>query len=328
MEKLTVEPIQLEQLESNNNPLQSGLWANVKKGNGWIAYPFAITIGAKRSTLLVLVKKLLLNYSIAYLPYGPEEGFYHPELSEKLTPLLPKGVVFIRYDLPFGNTQKPTNIKVLKESIQPEGSVILDLTKGYVEVSKSYRQRAIRHIKRGKERGLEIFKWEGDEATFEGWYRLYRQKGVEKEFSPRTSGYIKQFFTYSGEKCRAELYCAAYQDKLVGGIVLLKGVSSALYLFGTSKNIDKVSPAYLLQDYAIRELCNRNFKSYDLHGISGEGGRGSHLAGLDQFKLSFGGEKVVRHPSFDTPLKPLLYYFYSILERWRMRRYRGSNRDS
>ncbi len=312
--KISLEKIRLEQLESSLNPLQSEQWANLKVENGWTPFPFRIRIGEEETTLLVLVKRLIFNYSIAYIPYGPPEGFYHDELSPKLRLYLPKGVVFVRYDLPFGNTQKPNNVKILKESVQPEGSVILNLSGGYAEVVSHYRQRARRHLKRGP---LKIAKYGGKEETFEKWYRLYRETARREGFSPRSKAYINQFLNSGGE-----LYCAYHKSEMVGGIVVLLSYPHALYLFGTSKGVAKISPAYLLQDYVIRELCERDFKSYDLHGISGDEGRGSHLAGLDQFKLSFGGEKVTRHPSFDYPYKKLPYLLYAALERWRMRRHR------
>lgn len=320
LEKISVEKIRLEQLESSLNPLQSEQWANLKVNNGWAPYPFRIRMGEGETTLLVLVKRLIFNFSIAYIPYGPPNGFYHDELSSKLRPYLPKGVVFVRYDLPFGNTQKPTGVKVLKESVQPEGSVILNLSGGYNVVASHYRQRAKRHLKRGP---LTITKYGGEEETYEKWYRLYRETAQREGFSPRSSAYIDQFLNSGGE-----LYCAYHKGEMVGGIVVLLSHPHALYLFGTSKVIAKISPAYLLQDYVIRELCARNFKSYDLHGISGAEGRGSHLAGLDQFKLSFGGEKVTRHPSFDYPYKKVPYLIYATLERWRMGRHRQPTQGS
>ncbi len=320
LEKLSVEKIRLEQLESSNNPLQSGQWANVKASNGWHPYPFRIRFGNKETTLLVLVKRLIFHYSIAYIPYGPPEGFYHDELSAQLRPHLPKGTLFLRFDLPFGNTQKPKGVKILKESVQPEGSVILNLSGGYAAVASHYRQRARRHLKRGS---IEVVKYQGEEKTFERWYQLYRETAKREGFSPRSSSYIKEFLKEGGE-----LYCAYARDEMVGGVVVFLSFPHALYLFGTSKVASKISPAYFLQDHVIGELCERGFESYDLHGISGEEGRGSHLAGLDQFKLSFGGEKVVRHPSFDLPYKRGLYLLYATLERWRMRHHRRTTQDS
>lgn len=320
LEKISVEKIRLEQLESSTNPLQSEQWANLKVKNGWTPYPFRIRIAKRETTLLVLVKRLIFNYSIAYIPYGPPEGFYHDELSNKLRLYLPKGVVFLRYDLPFGNTQKPNKVRILKESVQPEGSVILDLSGGYGEVTSHYRQRARRHLKRGP---LKIIKYGGEEKNFERWYQLYRETAHREGFSPRSSSYIYQFLNSGGE-----LYCAYHKSEMVGGIVIFLSYPHALYLFGTSKVVAKISPAYRLQDYVIGELCARDFKSYDLHGISGDEGRGSHLAGLDQFKLSFGGEKVTRHPSFDFPYRKVPYLIYAPLERWRMKLHRQTTQDS
>ncbi len=320
LERVSVEKIRLEQLEPSTNPLQSEQWANLKVKNGWNPYPFRIRVEERETTLLVLVKRLIFNYSIAYIPYGPPDGFYHDELSPKLRSYLPKGVVFLRYDLPFGNTQKPNRVKILKESVQPEGSVILNLSGGYEEVTSHYRQRARRHLKRGP---LKIIKSGGEEKTFERWYQLYRETAQREGFSPRSTSYISGFLNSGGE-----LYCAYHNSEMVGGVVILLSYPHALYLFGTSKSVAKISPAYLLQDYVIRELCERGFVSYDLHGVSGAEGRGSHLGGLDQFKLSFGGEKVTRHPSFDFPYRKLPYLIYATLERWRMRLHRRPTQDS
>ncbi len=121
---------------------------------------------------------------------------------------------------------------------------------------------------------------------------------------------------------QCKLLLATEKQKIVGGIIVLFSPSEALYLYGASLRQDAVSCSHLLQDYAIRLACEKHCLFYDLYGIPGPKGRGSHLAGLEIFKLSFGGQPYYRTPSTDYVYSFLPWKVYAILElvRYRMKR--------
>jgi len=314
---LLVEPIGLEQLEVTNHPLQSRLWGEVKKYNGWQPFAFKLTRGVATQTLLVLVKRIVFSCSLAYLPFAPSLDFYEPELATLLQGHLPKGLFCIRFDLPWGEIDQQSDVTILPESIQPEGSVLLDLKKPL-----EYRKRALRHIARSQKARVTIEEWGGSAGEFDQWYELYRESARRDHFKARSKGYLQQFFNASDQECRAHLYLARYRQAIVAGIIVLESAKHSLYLFGASKRLAKLSPSYQLQDYAIRRARERGAHTYDLYGISAQDNRGEHLRDLNLFKRSFGGEVVYRHPSFDAVFRPLIYKIYYLSERWRLKRTR------
>ncbi|NBK26582.1 MAG: peptidoglycan bridge formation glycyltransferase FemA/FemB family protein, partial [Spirochaetia bacterium] len=138
--------IDYKKMPSMNSPLQSSYWAAVKHGSGWKPYAFTIEMEGWTSSVLVLVKRLFLFSCLAYIPFGPDV-FHTPQstvgeflvtLSKELKKVLPKSVFSIRYDLPWDEVNDP-NVMYLtsgrfhtaKESVQPDGTVRIDLQWGY-----------------------------------------------------------------------------------------------------------------------------------------------------------------------------------------------------
>ncbi len=164
---------------------------------------------------------------------------------------------------------------------------------------------------------------EGDEDSFLAWYEVYLETARRDGFSPRSKkNYLRSLLALSSynEAFSSELLLAFEGEKIVGGgIIVLFSPSEALYLYGASLRFDGISCSYILQDLAIRMACERKCGIYDLYGIPGPKGRASHLAGLEIFKRSFGGQPYYRSPSTDYLYNRLIWHFYMLFETMRFR---------
>ncbi|MDD3367043.1 MAG: peptidoglycan bridge formation glycyltransferase FemA/FemB family protein [Sphaerochaetaceae bacterium] len=350
MKHVTVERVGLDQLDATWNPFQSQFWAQAKRASRWHPFAFSFTAPAVNgqrehtSVVLVLVRRLLLGMRLAYIPFGPEIDAYEGEgaqvirlFSRALRPLLPKGIAFIRFDLPWSKTDNEQivpiagrNIRLCRESVQPEGTARIDLTQGYDAVRLNFRERARRNIRKAKAQNIVIKNWDQTSKTFDAWYAIYLETAKRDGFTARPSAYIKNFLTLPGKDAECHLYLAYDRKTLLGGAIILETSAVALYLYGASLRVEGCSPSYLLQDYAIKKACDNGCAIYDFYGISGPFHRGSHLEGLRLFKRAFGGYVCYRHQSLDYVYKPFFRVLYAGLEhkRYQLQRRRFPHRMS
>ena len=333
---MVVRPIDYKKFVCTGPAMQSSFWAALKHGSLWKPHAFEVEWEGRTQSVLVLVKQVFLLWNLAYIPFGPDlqalgvtqANECIRQLSKQLKPLLPPFVFALRFDLPFDEVNDENvlhlagpRLRPLSESVQPEATVRINLKWGYQAVKLGYRDRAKRALRKASQ-SVEVGLWAGDDATFRRWYDIYLETSRRDGFSPRSSKYLKALLTLDGKvrgDISSKLLLATQNRKIVGGIIVVFSPVEATYLYGASLRLDGVTCSHPLQDYAIRMACERGCSFYDLYGISGPKGRGSHLAGLEIFKLSFGGQSCYRTPSTDYVYRFLLWKVYTISERIRYR---------
>lgn len=336
---MDIRAIDYKKFTCTGSVMQSSFWAALKHGIGWKPYAFEITHDGLVFPLLVLVKQVMPLFQLSYIPFGPpttvlglaQEEQLLRQLARQLRKLLPRSVFALRFDLPFDEPDDQNvmiidglRFKTCRESVQPEGTVRINLTKGYETVVSMYRDRAKRALRKGGQ-AFQLGLWNGDTPSFKRWYDVYLETARRDGFSVRSAKYLRALLSLDGKvngDVQCKLLLATENGKIVGGIIVLFSQKEAMYLYGASLRIDSLSCSHMLQDYAIRMACEKGCTVYDLFGIPGPKGRGSHLESLELFKLSFGG-----HPYYRTPTTDYLYLYlpwrlYSIAELMRYRMHR------
>lgn len=341
MGDITVERVGLDRLNPTMNPFQSQFWALLKRPSGWRAFAFQLTsegVDSETHTVvfLVLVRRLLLGFRLAYIPFAPPVQEFAEDsslliglLARRLRPLLPKGTAFVRFDLPWSKPETldlpilgGKNIRVCRESVQPEGTAQISLSEGYEHVRMRYRERARRNIRKARAHGIVIHNWDGSEKSFNAWYDVYLETAKRDGFTARPSSYLRHLIAIETPGVSSHLYIAYQGGAILGGALIVASSAVSVYLYGASLRVEGCSPSYLLQDHAIREACSRGCEIYDLFGISGPGGRGGHLEGLRLFKRAFGGYVCYRTPSTDYVYRHSIRFIYTRLEQVRYNSYR------
>lgn len=294
---------------------QSAFWAEVKK-DSWSADGFHYRSGSSEGDILVLVRRILPFFYLAYSPFAPvmntREEF--EAIAGKIVKLLPVSVFLFRADFTYGSEKfsLSSRTKFSGYSIQPEASVVISLDK-----ELCYRTRAKRNLR--KEGGVTVRRWEGDEKSFDAWYESYKATSVRDGFTARSRTYIRNLLSIKNDEVTPILYLAEKDGVNVGGIINLRSCTEEVYLFGaTVFHKDGISSGYTLQDYAIREAQRAGVRRYDLFGI-GDG----HLGKLTLFKTSFGGDIVRRAPSTDYLNNRFVSALYRLAENIRFSLCRG-----
>ncbi len=183
----------------NPSFLQSDFWASFKANSGWKPYRFSLEIaggkpGREALGLSVLLRRLPLGLSFAYVPHGPSIGpFGDPSSGEglcldykqntasqdwgadpasslskhlgdiamALKPHLPQSCVFIRFDLPQYSlsASPPSLLPPLKKAavdIQPPDTVVIDLLPSEEDILAAMKPKWRYNVKLAEKKRLEL----------------------------------------------------------------------------------------------------------------------------------------------------------------------------
>jgi lipid II:glycine glycyltransferase (peptidoglycan interpeptide bridge formation enzyme) len=356
--KISVELVELRDLEDSESLLQSEFWGAFREQLGWQARAFRCRYREQAFFLLVLIRELKLRLRLAYVPHGPEvgqpvadrEGFL-VELSQALRPYLPR-CVFLRFDLPWGRKGVGNYPEALKSSaglckagmdVQPPSTVILDLKAEEGELLAAMKSKTRYNIRLAARKDVEVSiarpqptETRSIEPALAEWYRLYKETARRDRITLHSENYYNRLFTLAGnyDTGGPELYLltARHEGELLAGIVLALKGRRAWYLYGASSDRKRnLMPSYALQWRAILLAKERGCRCYDLFGIPPEDDPRHPMHGLFRFKTGFGGQVVNRLGCYDLPYYPLLYRLYRLAEgmrsvyfrRWRKKLRRG-----
>ena len=352
--KISVEPAELNDLDCSESLLQSGFWGAFRGQLGWQSLAFHCSYRGDTFGLLVLVRRLALEFGLAYVPHGPEieeptadrEGFL-VALSQALRPHLPR-CVFLRFDLPWGIGGLGNHPEVLKNSaglrkapmdVQPPSTVILDLRAEEGELLTAMKNKTRYNIRLAAKKGVELSidrqqpsEHRSVERALAEWYRLYEETARRDRITLHGEQYYRTLFTLAGNYGAGgpELYLltARHEGELLAGIILALKGQRAWYLYGASSDRKRnLMPGYALQWRAILLAKKRGCRCYDLFGIPPDDDPEHPMHGLFRFKTGFGGQVINRLGCYDLSFRPLLYRLYRLAEalrafyfrRWRKR---------
>jgi lipid II:glycine glycyltransferase (peptidoglycan interpeptide bridge formation enzyme) len=327
-----------EELNTAGPFLQTGWWAAFKARHGWKGLAFRVTwqdlSGAERSfPLSVLLRRLPLGLTLAYVPHGPgdleflKEGFTErlKTLSRALRPLLPASIVCLRWDLLTG-TRVPGGalagesedegavaadplpsplgrpFRKPPADVQPADTVIVTLEADEALFARMHKKTRY-NVRLAEKKGVVVEK--SGVSGLSEWYGLYRMTAERDKISIHTEAYYRDLFRLAPDLF---LWLARFEGKLLAGNIVLKHGSQAVYLYGASSNEHRnLMAPYALQAAAMRDCRDRGATEYDLFGIPPDDNPDHPMHGLYRFKTGFGGDRVHRHGAWDFVFRPVVW---------------------
>lgn len=353
--RVTVEPKPPAELLPTGIVQQTAFWSRVKESLGWSAGAFDLEPAQDSGAgdMLVVGRGVSERASIAYVPFGPEyrpdedaRGSFLEGLSERLKAFLPRGCIFIRFELPWESpyareesrydaegqwlgAPEPearelrmnfgTERRALRKAptdLMPPDTVIVDLRPPEDEILGRMKPKTRYNIGLAARRGVLIE--DAGPAGLEAWYALYAQTAARNGFVLHDRSHFAAVLA-EGENGRrggpretARLLIARRGGKPLAGMILALSGPRATYLYGASSGDGREAMAsYALQWAAMRLAKASGALEYDLFGCSPRPDPEHPLYGLWRFKTGFGGELVHRQGCWDYPLDPSAY------ELWR-----------
>lgn len=315
-----------------SNILQSPFWGSLKEAFGWKP----ILFNYNGVDILVLVRKVIGKYSIAYIPHAPllpvddQTGGNLKEIGLEIKNSLPPKCFALRYDLPTGVYQTDPvqfnmnpELKKASSDIQPPDTVIISLKESEEDILLRMKSKTRYNIRLSFRKGV-IVKKTGIESL-DDWYKLYEETSLRDKITIHSKFYYKKIFELSFEGSELKeypeivMFRADYNNQLLAGIIVAVYGRRATYLYGASSNQDRnLMPAYALQWEALKYAKEKGCSEYDLFGIPPENNPDHPMSGLYRFKTGFGGDILHRPGCWDLPLKPVVYKVYRWVESARL----------
>lgn len=224
------------------------------------------------------------------------------------------------------------------EEMQPEHTLVLDLTKSEEEILAQMKQKGRYNIKIAEKSGVEIETPQGTcreqsriGEALDSFYDLYSKTGKRHGISHRAKSYFASLLEILGKSGYARVYTAYIKSKVEGqkskgsnnkiilaAAIMVYSGDTAIYMFGASSDeYRNLMAPYALHWRMIRDAKSEGYKYYDFFGIAPDDNQHHPWAGVSRFKHQFGGEQVDTIGSYDLILKPVQYQLFKIAEKIR-----------
>jgi lipid II:glycine glycyltransferase (peptidoglycan interpeptide bridge formation enzyme) len=339
--EVAVAPVPLSFLDSNDEMLQTGFWGRFKEEHGWRTHAFRVSvIGAETEAfgILVLTRRLLRFFSIAYVPFGPVadpgsgRGDFLSSLARALRARLPRNTLFLRFDLPWSRVgdapcaRGRQRVTKSASDVQPASTVVVDIRPHLEQVLASMKSKTRYNVRLASKKGVEVR--EGGPGDFDAWYALYEETARRDRIGIHSRAYYRDLLReserYPGAKPAVKLLLARHEGDLLAGNIVTFWRSRASYLYGASSGEKRnLMPTYALQWEAMRLAKEAGCASYDLFGVPPKPDPDHPMFGLYQFKTGFSDRVQDRWGTWDAPFSPGFYFLYRVAEALRMFYYRS-----
>lgn len=299
-------------INTHHHFLQSDFWFKLLAAEGEQVFDFP---GAK-----VCAKKLPLGFQYYYLPRGPifpaEKMEKEKTLAEFFAALQEKAktgkLVFCRLEAnaeDFLLIQEKTKTEKLslKKTInlQPQKTLLLDLTKDLDVLTKELSQKTRYNIRLAEKKGVKIF--QGSSKQFPDFWRLMKITGERDKFGIHNEKHYQNLVERGGENI--QLWFAQFEEKIIAAGLFCFSGEQAVYLHGASDNeYRNLMAPHLLQWEVIKEAKKRACLSYDFYGIDEK-----KWPGVTRFKNGFGGEVLEYPGTYDLVFNSFYYQVYQNL---------------
>ena len=302
----------------NAHILQTSAWGAFKGRYGWqVQYVGNQTAGAQ-----ILLRRLPLGLSIAYIPKGP--------LGEKWAALLPEVIEVCRqykaiaiYVEPDAWQEQAAQLEqalpgfALSDiSIQPRRTIVISLEGTEEDWLARMKQKTRYNIRLAEKKEVQI----ALSDDLDAFNQLMQTTGARDEFGVHPGSYYRTVYELFHPSGACELIMATYQGQPLAAIMAFKRGKRAWYFYGASNDQERNRmPTYLLQWEAMRWAANAGCSEYDLWGVPDANEeiledqftkRSDGLWGVYRFKRGFGGELKRTTGVYVKILRPGLYRLY------------------
>jgi peptidoglycan pentaglycine glycine transferase (the first glycine) len=308
--------------------LQTGAWGELKRDFGW-----GVSRVLEKQNLLgaqILFKPMLFGYRIAYIPKGPVgwqaqtasgETAWQDFLSAVDEVCRQRKAALLLIEPDFWEAQlssPPSGFQPGLQTIQPQRTLLVDLTGGESAVLMRMKQKTRYNIRLAQKKGI-VVQHSRDIETFHKLMMITSQRDA---FGVHTLEYYQKAYQIFHPLGECELFMAEYAGEPLAGLMVFAHGSRAWYLYGASSDLHReLMPTYLTQWEAMCWAIRRGCREYDLWGVPDDDEasleanfpqRADGLWGVYRFKRGFGGDLRRSAGSFERTYNPALYAIY----RW------------
>jgi len=297
--------------------LQSAGWGELKAATGWSIRRFVLEGGVAQ----VLLKPLPLGLSVAYAPRGPLVAREHLAdaiaalrdalARERCASLLcdPEALD----DPAIRASLERMGVRASPVFVQPRRTLLMDLSKGDEDLLAAMRKKTRQYIHKAERAGVVT----EESRDLDRFMKVLGKVGQRDRFAIRSREYFETLLAVFGD--RALLMFARLGDEDAGAMLLVRMADRAWELYGGWSGAHaEARPFYLLKWRAMLRMRQLGVRRYDMYGLADSAD--DPLAGVENFKLGYGGEVVEWIGALETPVRRVLYPLWQLAARRRLAR--------
>jgi lipid II:glycine glycyltransferase (peptidoglycan interpeptide bridge formation enzyme) len=327
---------------SHYSALQGWGFGEVRRVSGWTPHRLKLERDGVTFAAAQVLRRKQTGLSFLYCPRGPAMNSVNDleDVAVALKAWAGAGDVSLKIEppIPLPSDGTGSNIPefygVWKNSstIQPEHTILLDLTKPEDEFFKNMHDMARRNTRTSLKLGVTAQL----EDDFESFWGLFSETNTRSSLLQRQKTYYEAVWRecnkFGGE---AAIITARYEGKpLASGLII--GLGHDLnYLYGGSTRLErkegekdpKASNGFYWG--MIQHGMKRGYKYLDLFGIPKTISEDKHSFGVYEFKERLGGQKVF-FPAYELSLSPissLMNTAFRLRKNYLNYRARGTTKD-
>ena len=297
--------------------LQSAAWGELRAATGWRVRRFVLDGGVAQ----VLLRSLPLGISVAYAPRGPlvaperladaiaalRDALRHERCASLLCdPEVPDDAA-VRASL------ARAGVHASPVFVQPRRTLLMDLSKGDEELLGAMKKKTRQYIHKAERAGVVT----EETRDLDRFMKVLRAVATRDRFAIRSREYYERLLAAFGD--RALLMIARLGDDDAGAMLLVRMADRAWELYGGWSGAHaEARPFYLLKWRAMLRMRQLGVRRYDMYGLAE--GADDPLAGVENFKLGYGGDVVAWIGALETPVRRMLYPLWQLGARRRLAR--------
>lgn len=259
-----------------------------------------------------------------YCPYGPtvaDKQALKEAVLDLLTEAKKLGADFIRIE-PIGDITKGDlkNLGLKRRTshygVQPVRTVINDVSGSPETISAAVSQKVRRYARKAEKAGL-TYSVSHNPDDIEYFLPMIHDVAKRTGMKPMSDDYFREIASTLFPTGAAGLLFAEYKGEKIASIIYYKNDDTMYYAHAANlSEYRDLSPANGLGLFALLFAHEQGCKNFDWYGIASEhSDTGKSLAGITQFKLSFGGQVKDYLGTWELPINKPKYLLYRILLR-------------
>jgi lipid II:glycine glycyltransferase (peptidoglycan interpeptide bridge formation enzyme) len=298
--------------------LQSSGWADLKAVTGWRTERYVLEDdGGRVGCAQVLRKRIGPSLSVAYAPRGPlcaDDRL--PDAIAALRKALARGLTISLLCDPeasesdaLASALAARGVSRSPVYVQPRRTLLMDLAQDREALLGAMRKKTRQYIHKAEREGVTTEKTT-DLARF---HRLLRVVAERDRFGIHDLGYFANLTEAFGDA--VHILMARVEREDVGALLVVRIGDRAWELFGGwSGTHSERRPFYLLKWRSLMLMQDLGVRRYDMWGLA----EGEALAGVENFKLGFGGEVETWIGALETPVTGFLFPLWRFGARQRL----------
>jgi lipid II:glycine glycyltransferase (peptidoglycan interpeptide bridge formation enzyme) len=198
-------------------------------------------------------------------------------------------------------------------SIQPEDTLIVDISRPEQEILASFEKRCRSEIKLADKKNVS-FHQDNSDTGIKNFLELLEKTAKRDSFRTHPLAYYETLIKTLKLTNQVDLFFAKIGQDIISGCIIVYFGDTASYIHAASDGPYRAANALVWT--AMREAKKKQCAFFDLYGVAPLGaGPEHHWHGLTKFKESFGGARTHYIGGFDYSISNLWHKLYKFSKK-------------